>query len=320
MVIWVLGVLWGAQALGNVTLYLNWKWEPQFGGFAACHQRALDQQLGFQLNIIPGGATSSTILLVHNRKAPLAIVSADELVLAHSRGQKDLLAIMAVFQDNPQVVLMKEAGISSLKDLLSRSDYTLFWQEGLPYAQYLKKKYPLKIQRKPYFGGVGILLQQEKVAIQGFETSEPFLLPSNWPIRIFSIRQEGFNPYTTVVITHREIWSKNPQEVASWWHCFVKGWELYLQDPTPENQWMLKQNPALTAEFLFKSAQAQKELIQKAGTTLGSMSKARWQTLIQQMRQLELISQPVDADQLFVPDSELQKALSKGKAQRTQSR
>src|SRR5262249_4494612 len=81
-------------------LALNWKPDPQFGGFYA----APYEKYGLDLEILPGGAGTPTIQMIGAGSAEFGIVAADELVIARSRGN-DVVALFAVFQNNPQGIM-----------------------------------------------------------------------------------------------------------------------------------------------------------------------------------------------------------------------
>src|ERR1700731_3370125 len=118
----------------KIRLALNWKPEPEFGPFYA----APDQKYGLDVDILPGGAGTPTVQMVGAGSAEFGIVSADELVVARSRGN-DVVALFAVFQNNPQGIMVHASRkLTTLADLL-KSGGTLAIQRGLPYARLLEK-------------------------------------------------------------------------------------------------------------------------------------------------------------------------------------
>src|SRR5690349_8474220 len=96
------GLLAGCNSSGpaKLKLALNWKPDPQFGGFYA----APYQKHGLDVDILPGGAGTPTVQMIGAGSAEFGIVSADELVVARSRGN-DVVALFAVFQDCPQGIM-----------------------------------------------------------------------------------------------------------------------------------------------------------------------------------------------------------------------
>ena len=121
---------------GKIRLALNWKPDPEFGGFYAAPYQAH----GLDVEILPGGAGTPTVQMVGAGSAEFGVVSADELVVARSRGN-DVVALFAVFQNNPQGIMVHASRkLASLADLF-KVPGTVALQRGLPYARLLEKKY-----------------------------------------------------------------------------------------------------------------------------------------------------------------------------------
>src|SRR5437867_7362265 len=83
-------------------LALNWKPDPQFGGFYA----APYQKHSLDVQILPGGAGTPSVQMIGAGSAEFGIVSADELVIARAQGN-DVVALFAVFQNCPQGIMVR---------------------------------------------------------------------------------------------------------------------------------------------------------------------------------------------------------------------
>ena len=306
----LLSILWSAQLLAQsvvpaqpLVLALNWKPEPQFGGFYAAQVAGYYRQNTLDVKIIEGGSGTPTIQMLLAGKVDYAIVSADEVVIAHARGGNDVLAVFATYQINPQGIMTHAArGFKSI-DQVMHSDGVLLWQAGLPYAQYLKKKYaPLTVMTAPYLGGIGNFQNDPKVAQQCFVTSEPLTAAAaGLDVKTFLVADSGYNPYTSVLVTSRERWQKSPAEVKSMVDAVRSGWNKYLQDPAGTNAAMLTLNKAMSAQTFTQSAQAQQALIKTSTTArVGEMTQERWQTLADQLLDIGVIAQPVAVGDLFI--------------------
>ena len=149
----------------KIRLALNWKPDPQFGGFYA----APYQSHGLDVEILPGGAGTPTIQMVGAGSAEFGVVSADELVVARSQGN-DVVALFAVFQNNPQGIMVHASRkLASLADLF-KTGGTVALQRGLPYARVLEKKYGFdKVKIVPSPGGdISAFLANKNFAQQCF--------------------------------------------------------------------------------------------------------------------------------------------------------
>ncbi|MBK6510323.1 MAG: ABC transporter substrate-binding protein [Haliea sp.] len=286
-----------------LTLALNWKAEPQFGGFYAAQVQGHYAANGLNVNIVEGGSGTPTIQMLLAGKVDYAIVSADEAVIALGRGASDIVALFATYQTNPQGIMTHAArGFASLEQVM-RGDGVLLWQSGLPYAQYLRKKYaPLTVVTAPYLGGIGNFQNDPKVSQQCFVTSEPLTAAAaGVKVKTFLVADSGYNPYTSVMVTRRQRLDIAPDEVKAMVAAVRGGWNDYLADPTATNAAMQALNKAMSAETFAASAQAQRELIKTGSTAqVGEMSLARWQTLADQLLEIKVIQKPVAVDGLFV--------------------
>ncbi len=292
------------QAAGKIRLALNWKPEPQFGGFYSAQVNNLFKNEKLDVEILEGGSGTPTIQMLTAGKVEYAVVSADEVILSHDRGATDVVAIFAAFQTNPQGVMTHAAkNYASLEALLADDKATLLWQAGLPYAQYLKKTKTIKATTAPYLGGIGNFQKDESLAQQCFVTSEPLTAEAaGLKVKTFLVAESGYNPYTTVLVTRDSRAKAHPQEVLAMIKAVREGWNRYLQNPDSTNAHMQNLNRAMTIETFKKSAEAQKALIETSeakGATLGRMTLARWQTLIDQLTDLKLIKKKLKPETLF---------------------
>ncbi len=310
LLVLLLAIAWGTQLLAQQTasaeplvLALNWKPEPQFGGFYAAQLHGYYQDNTLDVNIIEGGSGTPTIQMLAAGKVDYAIVSADEVVIAHARGATNIVALFATFQISPQAIMTHaERDFKSIKDIL-HSDGVLLWQAGLPYSAYLKKEYaPIKAFTAPYLGGIGSFQNDVKVSQQCFISSEPLTaLAAGLKINTFLVADSGYNPYTTVLVTSRDRWDASPAEVKGMVAAVRRGWNDYLERPEDTNSAMQALNKAMSWDTFEHSAKAQKLLIKNDTTTdIGEMSLARWQTLGDQLLDLKIIQKPVQAKNLFI--------------------
>jgi NitT/TauT family transport system substrate-binding protein len=79
------------------------------------------------------------------------------------------------------------------------------------------------------------------------------------------------------------------------------GWEAYLADPSATNAAMAQINKAMDAQTFADSAHAQVDLIRTKDTKkLGEMSAVRWQTLVDQLKELKSVKGQVNAADMFI--------------------
>ncbi|QOV92318.1 ABC transporter substrate-binding protein [Humisphaera borealis] len=294
-----------------MSLQLNWIVEPQFGGFyAAGLEGGGFQKQGLDVTITPGGSGTPALQMVGSGKADFAVASADEVVKARAGGN-DIVALLAVYQDCPQGLMTRASrGLTSIEGVM-KADGTIAVQKGLDYWLFLEKKYGAakgKVVPSPG-GNIAQFLADEKFTQQCFVTSEPLAAKkAGVETKTFLVKEAGYNPYTTVLITRGDVVKKNPELVRKMTLACREGWEAYVADPTATNAAMLKLNPSMDAATMAESAAVQKPLIVNEATKtsgLGCMTMARWESLVQALVDLKAIDKAVPAAECFVDPKSL---------------
>jgi NitT/TauT family transport system substrate-binding protein len=203
----VIAISYSAQATKvskkPIEINLNWKAEPEFGGFfdAALNNR-LDRPWQ-ELSIVEGGASTPTVQMVAAGKINFAIANGDEVAISKSLGT-DVVAVFATYQKDPHGVMVRaDSPVKSLKDLLADAQYTVALQRGIGSTLFIQKKFaPIKAKIVPYTGGISTFLNDPKFAQQCFVTSEPLAANKQGkPAKSFLVADEGYNPYSAVLIT-----------------------------------------------------------------------------------------------------------------------
>lgn len=288
-------------AENKIKLGLNWKPEPQFGGFYEALRTQQFQKNNLNVEIIPGGSGTPTIQMLLSGKLDYAIVSADEILLSHDRQSTEkVVALFAVYQKNPQILMVpKDSKIQSITQLFN-SEYQIAAQSGLPYFQYLmKKNKSMKAKIVPYSGGIAPYLNMKQFAQQGFATSEPLLAEkAKKPANVFFIADEGYNPYTTVLAVNKKYLTRNKEQARSLVKIFRASWEDYIKNSNETNRLMNELNPSMDVESMNQSAQAQIQLI-KTGQPIGLMTEKRWKELYQQLFDLQIIKSKMNIVEVF---------------------
>lgn len=287
----------------TLKLALNWKAEPQFGGFYQAQISEEFKKAGHEVKILEGGSGTPTIQMLTFGQVDVAIVSAEEILISNERNPNNqVIALFAVYQTNPQILMTKkDRGFKSIQELLSKPGIVSA-QTGLTYVSYLKKKYPKSpVKWVPYLGGISGLMNEKDYSQQGFLTSEPLLAEKNGvTVSSFLIADEGFNPYTTVVAVRKADLLQKKNNYVSLVQAIRNGWATYLNDPKAANAHMATINKALDAETFKKSAEAQIPLIQPQGSaTLGHMTTERWNALIKTLTELKVLKKKVKAEDAF---------------------
>jgi NitT/TauT family transport system substrate-binding protein len=290
----VAGLLAACGKASKIRLALNWKPDPEFGGFYAADYA----QHGLDVDILPGGAGTPTVQMIGAGSAEFGIVAADEILLARAQGN-DVVALFAAFQNNPQGIMAHASRkLQTIGDVLTSG--TLAIQSGLPYARLLQKKFGFEhVKVVPSPGGdLTAFLNDENFAQQCFVTAEPLQAKHRGvAVTVFPLSDIGYNPYTTVLAASGELLRKSPNMAKNMVVAVREGWRIYQDNPAPTNERMHTLNPTMDAASYAEIAAAQKALIES--NPLGKMTKERWDTLAAQLKDLGDIPQAPPADQCF---------------------
>jgi len=287
-----------------ITQVVNWFPQPEHGGQYAALSKGFYKEKGIEMTIMPGGPQVSTTQIVASGKAQFGMVQADELLLARENGIP-LVALATVFQTNPQGVMVhKGQNINSLADL---NGHKMFVQSGATYWEYLKKKYSYSdVKEMVYTGSLTGFVSDPASAIQCFVSSEPFdMKKQNVDVDVKLIADDGYNPYSNVLVTTEQYLKENPDTVKAFLEASVKGWEYYkdnYKEINPVIQAQNKDTPLEKMEFTDSIVLPMMFGGDAETHGFGYMSKERWQTLAQQLTELGILKSMPDVSQVFTVD------------------
>jgi NitT/TauT family transport system substrate-binding protein len=282
------------KSSSKIRLALNWKPDPEFGGFYAADYA----KHGLDVELLPGGSGTPTVQMIGAGSADFGIVQADEILLARTRGN-DVVALFAAFQNSPLAIMAHASRkLESIGDVLKSG--TLAIESGLPYARLLQKRFGfdhVKVVPSPG-GDLSTFLHDENFAQQCFITAEPLQAKhAGVAVKVFPVSDIGYNPYTTVMAASGDLLRKDPALAKNMVAAVREGWRAYLENPAPTNEKMHALNPTMDMATFAEIAEAQKSLIES--NPLGKMTKERWDTLAAQLKDLGDIPQAPPADQCF---------------------
>jgi NitT/TauT family transport system substrate-binding protein len=219
-----------------------------------------------------------------------------------------VVSVAAIFQKDPQVLLSHpESKITKLEEL---KPLTLFVsKEGISsYFQWLKTEYGFNEKNvRPYTFNPQPFIAEPQSAMQGYVTSEPFAIEkaAHFKPGIILLADYGFNTYSTLIETRRELVDKKPDLVQRFVDASIIGWYHYLYgDNTSGNALIRKLNPEMTAELLAYSIARMKEYgIVDSGDTLhdgiGAMSDQREASFFDKMVRAGVVRPDIDFRQAY---------------------
>ncbi|MDA8585487.1 ABC transporter substrate-binding protein [Rhodobacteraceae bacterium] len=236
----------------KVSFGTNWVAQAEHGGFYQAVADGTYAECGLDVTILPGGPQ------VNNRALMLAgridFHMGGDLLQAFSAAQENIpvVNVAAVFQKHPQVILAHPGEAESweeLKDL----DTLLIGDNGYQsFYQWMKAAYGFTDeQRAPYTFNPAPFLSDVKVGMQGYLSSEPYLVEKEGGFQpnVFLIADAGYSSYATTIETMQETIDQRPEQVKCFVEGSIKGWYNYLYgDNAAANALIQEANPEMTAD------------------------------------------------------------------------
>lgn len=294
-----------AAEIVKVQLALNWFPEAEHGGYYAAAVHGYYAEAGLEVKILSGGPEAPVIPRVAKGTVAFGVSNADEVLFGRAQSAP-VVAVMAPLQLSPRCIIVHEkSGIQSFADL---KNLTLAMSPRPAFSHYLRKKYPLTgVKIVPYQGSVAQFLIDENFAQQGYVFSEPLIArKKGGDPKCLMVSDAGFNPYTSVLVTNESLVKEKPEVVRGMVEASVRGWERYLESPEETNRHIHRLNPELELEILTMGAVELKPLVWDAVARrerMGHMSLERWELLLNQMVEIELLKpDTVHAGQAFTAE------------------
>jgi NitT/TauT family transport system substrate-binding protein len=294
----------GAQAaLDKVSFGTNWVAEAEHGGFFQALADGTYKSYGLDVTIVPGGPNNNNRILLIAGKLDFFMTANTLQSFDAVMNDVPVVAVAAIFQKDPQVFLThpesKAAKLDDLKPL------TLFVsKEGIgSYFQWLKSEHGFSEEKvKPYTFNAQPFLADRQSAMQGYVTSEPFAIEKGAKFRpgIILLADYGFNAYSTLIETRRDLMDKKPDLVQRFVDASIIGWYNYLYgDNAPANAMIKKLNPEMSDDLLAHSVAKMKEYgIVDSGDALrdgiGAMSDARVASFFDKMVRAGVVRGDID--------------------------
>jgi NitT/TauT family transport system substrate-binding protein len=291
----------GAQTLDKVSFGTNWVAEAEHGGFYQALADGTYRKYGLDVTIIPGGPNVNNRILLPAGKLDF-FMSANSLQAFDAAEQNiPTVSVAAIFQKDPQV-LLAHPDVRSFDDLKTRT--LLVSKEGMAsYFQWLKADFGFKdSQVKPYTFNPQPFLVDKRSAMQGYVTSEPYAVEKRGGFKpvIFLLADKGFDSYSTLIETRRDLIEKKPDLVQRFVDASVIGWYNYLYgDNKAANALIRKHNPEMSDELLTYSVDKMKEYgivdssdTQKLG--IGALTDARMKSFFDKMVRVGVTKANID--------------------------
>ncbi|AET61144.1 NMT1/THI5 like domain-containing protein [Paenibacillus terrae HPL-003] len=291
----------GSGELTAVTQVTNWFAQAEHGGLYAAKEEGYYKEAGLDMTIQAGGPQVSPTQIVASGKAQFGLTTADQLLVAREEGIP-LVAIATIFQKSPQGIMVHtNQNISSLADL---NNHAVYVGTGSVFWDYVKSKYKLdNVKEMAYTGSLAPFVADEKIAIQGYVTSEPYeMKQQNVDVNFLLLADAGYNPYSNVLFTTEQYIQDHPDIVRAYVEASMKGWDYYKTNYDTVNDVILKENPDFTKEKLNYAAKTLIPFVYEGDAVehgVGYMTDERWTELGRQLTEIGALKSEPDISKVF---------------------
>ncbi len=287
----------------KVTFATNWLAQAEHGGFYQALADGTYRRYGLDVSIAPGGPQVDNHILLTGGRIDFYI-SANSLDAFAGVGRNDSTVVVgAFFQKDPQALLVHPVkGTEKFTDL---KELTLYLsKEGrATFFQWLRSEFGFREANvKAYTPDFKAFLSDQRSATQGYVTSEPFVIErtSGLRPRVFLLADHGFNGYSTLLETRRDMVDTKPGLVQRFVDASIIGWYNYLYgDNSAANALIKRHNPLMTDALIATSVERMKEYgIVDSGDALrlgiGAMTEARMANFFDKMAKAGVIRPNLD--------------------------
>lgn len=289
------------SGLQKVRLQLNWVPEAEHGGFYAAVEHGFYEQLGLDVEIIPGGVSAPVTQQLALKRVEFGVMNADWVILGRNNGAK-VKAVMAPIQDSPRCLLVRpEAGIQSLQEI---REITVAAKPEDPFLEFTRRALDWdqkQVTIVPYLS-MQAFFSNPRYIQQGYSFSEPFLARAQGidPV-VLKVSELGYNPYTSCLVVDESLIQSDPALVKKFVQASIRGWEKYYAEPDATNVRIARLNPDQTSESLAFALEDIRQLAKWNSSTnsgllpVGTMEDGRFEQLGRQLQEIGFVTKGEDS-------------------------
>ncbi len=237
--------------LTEVTFQTNWLAQAEHGGFYQSVADGTYEECGLSVTILPGGPQVNGRAMMLGGRAEFHM--GGDLLASFNAVKENIpvVNVAAMFQKHPQVLVAHPGKASSFEDL---KDFTLLIGDNgyQTYYQWMMASFGFtEEQREAYTFNPAPFLADENKVMQGYLSSEPFLVEKEGGFTpdVFLIADAGYSTYATTIETMQATIDESPEVVECFVDGSIKGWYNYLYgDPTAANALIQEANPEMTSD------------------------------------------------------------------------
>jgi NitT/TauT family transport system substrate-binding protein len=299
-----------AKADDKVTLRLDWVYGAEHAGVFVAQQKGFFKEEGIDVDILPGEGSSVTIKLVGTGNVEFGYATADQALLANSRGLP-IVVTAVILQSSPNGILFRKSkNIKTLTDLYGKRLGLQIKTAGEQQWRAIARMHNLdmsKIDEVAADLAVSQLIIADKIdAGIGFffnDGTRPAVegIDMGWML----IGELGLPMYSSSLIVNAETIKKNPDLVRRFTKAFVRGWEYAKAHPDEAYALTIKAQPTLDNTYNKLKLPLVLKLLDSNATAkagIGASTKEGWEAMQQSMIKTGMIASPLDVSTVYTTE------------------
>ena len=289
--------------LREVRVQLKWTHQFQFAGYYAAIQQGYYRDAGLDVKLIEYSPSSQPIDQLIGGRVDFCV--ADSGVLLYSATGVPLVALAAIFQHSPSVVMARDDGtITTLADFRGKRAMLPggFMNAELMSMMETAGVRPDDLELVPGSVRIESLIEGQTDLFNGYITNEPFAMQQRGlPYLVFSPRDYGVDFYGDIILTTEAKIASDPELVRTFVDASIRGWRYAVDHPEAIVELILREynTQGRSREHLMFEAREAIKLILPDLVPIGYMNEERWRRIEEVFRSQGQLAGPVDLSRMM---------------------
>lgn len=298
----------------EITLQLNWLNQFQFAGYYVAKEKGFYKDVGLNVTINELKNKKELSNIIKEGKADFAI-GRSSLLINKINGD-DIVALGAIFQHSPLMLLTTNENIKSIKDFKNKkiminpdTEFTASIMAMLNSNGIYKED--LNIVEHTF--NLEDLINKKVDLMACYISNEPIKLQErNVPYKIFYPKDYGFDFYSDILFTSSKFINENPISTKNFYEATLKGWDYAIKNKTETAELIFEkyntQNKSLIN--LIKEADILEKLILNKDTKeLGYLDKNKLEKILDVFKILGLTKGEINLDNFIYENNHKKKII-----------
>ncbi len=288
-----------AKVLKKVSLQLSWFDQFQFAGYYIAKEKGYYKNLGLDVEIKPFNFGIHAPNEVDEGRANFGI-GRETLILDRAKGKK-IVALYALFQSTPLVLLTTNKNINKVEDFVNKKIMTTDDDSSEVSIKAMISSKKVKFEQLHFIKHthkINDLINKKTDIISAYISKSPFELNEKGiPYKMFDPKDYGFDMYSDFLFTSENMINNDIDTVMAFKKASLKGWKYaYSHIEETANLILKKYNSQhITKKALIYEGEELKKLSYQGTKNLGEIRENKVQRIYDLYNVMGLIPKKIDA-------------------------